>query len=86
MIDPLIPWSVARLGIFVPYDYVEDEPMDFTFISSIPTDELKELEIYCRLQIQYDTPKPKHELLDWGDLLRLILIEKDYRENLKNDY
>ena len=79
MTEQLVPWSVARNGVFIPYDYKDDEPYDFTFISSIDNKDLKELEIYCRLQIQYGTPKPKHELLDWSDLLKFVLVEMEFR-------
>lgn len=74
-----VPWDSVRNGIHLAYNYVEDIPQDFGFISAIEDEDLENLETYCRLQIQYNTPVLKNEL-DWGDILRFILIEIEYRE------
>ena len=74
-----VPWSEVRKAIHLPYNYVQDIPQDFDFISLIEDEDLKDLEVYCRLQIQYENESSDNEL-DWSDILRFILVEQSYRK------
>lgn len=72
-----IPWYVARKGIHIGYAYIDQEPTQFGFICEIDTEDLEELKDYAVLQRHYE--EEAVEFLDWSDIVKLILIELDFR-------
>jgi len=80
MKEIIVPWSVVRWGIHVAYDYYNQAPQQFEYLAKIEDEDLIELETYCRLQINYDTPSLDTEL-DWSDTLKFVLIEREYRQS-----
>lgn len=83
MRDIQIPWSVAREGIHLGYEYIQNEPHQFDYICNLDDDDLVLLESHVLLQRHYNIDTPKGEL-DWSTIYKLILIEKSYRQ--KQEY
>lgn len=75
-----VPWSAVRGGIHLAYDYYKDEPQQFDYLANMNIKDLQELETYCRLQINYNSPCREEEL-SWDDILRLVLIELCYKQS-----
>lgn len=74
-----VPWDVARKVIHIGYDYIAEEPSQFDFIFQITTDDLRTLYNHAILRRHYG-----EKLIDapceWSDLIKLIMVELDYRE------
>jgi hypothetical protein len=74
-----VPWSAVRKFIHIGYDYVQEEPSQYDFISQIPSSDLKELYNHAILRRHYgdefiDAP------YDWSELIKLLMTELEYRE------
>ena len=76
-----VPWNVVRDVVHLGYDYVLGEPSQFDFISDIPNEELEELRKYAELERHYDHKYPDGPS-DWTDIVKLIVVEQEYRSGL----
>lgn len=76
-----VPWGVVRNAIHLGYDYIEEEPSQFDFISQIPTVDLKQLYNHAILRRHYEN-ELIDALYDWSDLIKFIMIELNYREEI----